>query len=38
MYGKHYGYETSKSSLMINHLKEKVSRFKKKMIDGYDTK
>ena len=30
MYGKHYGYETSKSSLMIKHLKEKVFRFKKK--------
>ena len=30
MYGSHYGYETSKSSLMVNHLKEKVIRFKKK--------
>ena len=30
MYGKHYGYETSKSALMVTHLKEKISRFKKK--------
>tara|TARA_B100001063_G_scaffold222431_1_gene228895 strand:- start:2376 stop:3620 length:1245 start_codon:yes stop_codon:yes gene_type:complete len=30
MYGQHYGYETSKSKLMVNHLKEKVHRFKKK--------
>jgi len=29
MYGKHYGYETSKSKLMVDHLQEKVSRFKK---------
>ena len=32
MYGQHYGYETSKSKLMVNHLKEKVYRFKK---NGY---
>ena len=30
MYGKHYGYETSKSSLMVKHLNEKVFRLKKK--------
>ena len=30
MYGKHYGYETSKSALMVKHLKEKILRFRKK--------
>ena len=33
MYGKHYGYKTSVSKMMISHLKEKVERLKKsKMI------
>ena len=32
MYGKHYGYKTSISNLMINHLKKKFKNFKKKKI------
>lgn len=28
MYGKHYGYETSVSNLMISHLNNKIKRFK----------
>ena len=32
MYGKHYGYKTSISNLMINHLKKKFKDFKKKKI------
>ncbi len=30
MYGKHYGYKTSISKMMISHLKEKVERLKRK--------
>ena len=30
MYGRHYGYQTSMSNLMISHLKEKILRLKKK--------
>ena len=29
MYGKHYGYETSVSKLMISHFKKKIKRLKK---------
>ena len=29
MYGKHYGYKTSVSKMMVSHLKEKVKRLKK---------
>ena len=29
MYGKHYGYQTSVSNLMISHFKKKVKRLKK---------
>ena len=29
MYGRHYGYKTSVSKMMISHLKEKVERLKK---------
>ena len=29
MYGKHYGYQTSVSKMMILHLKEKIHRLKK---------
>lgn len=32
MYGKHYGYKTSISKMMISHLKEKVERLKKKKL------
>ena len=32
MYGAHYGYQTSISKLMIDHLKEKVQRLKKSKI------
>ena len=29
MYGAHYGYKTSISKLMVDHLKEKSQRLKK---------
>jgi hypothetical protein len=29
MYGKHYGYQTSVSNLMISHFEKKVKRLKK---------
>ncbi len=32
MYGKNYGYKTSVSNLMVNHLKKKYETFKKKKI------
>ena len=32
MYGRHYGYKTSVSKMMISHLKEKVERLKKSKI------
>lgn len=32
MYGKHYGYKTSISNLMIDHLEKKFNNFKKKKL------
>ena len=36
MYGKHYGYQTSISQLMISHLEKKVEKLKKKFLKPKD--